>query len=168
MEAKKPAAKVLEPKISHMGAKTFYDNHVKANVVIKADETGMSDAYCITNTKDSTFEFQGKMCSVCLEKCYNVTVKCQTLISIAEIVNSRKVNIFCNVHVPTVQVDGSNDVNIHLTAESLDTKVVTSKSSQVNIHFPGKDKETTSESIPYQFESHIVDGKLSIKPAELI
>jgi len=47
-------------------------------------------------------------------------------------------------------------------------KVLTSKSTEVNIHYPGSDDEETSDSIPYQFETVLEKGKLITKPAESI
>ena len=77
MEAKKEQKKEAKPLISKLGPKTFYDNHVDANFVMKAEELNMNDSYFIQNAKNTTFDFQGKFLNVTLEKCFNVTVTCK-------------------------------------------------------------------------------------------
>ena len=165
MEAKKPAVK--PPKIETLGPKTFYDNHVGAEFVHPAEQLSMSDAFYIKNAKDCKFDFQGKIKNIFIEGCHGLKVTVLSMISMVEIVNSNGVSVKCNGKVPLVQIDGSMDVNVHLSKDSMETKVVSSKSTQMNVHFIGTKGDPVSEPIPAQFQSTVVNGKLVTVATEL-
>ncbi len=168
MEAKKTAPVAKPPSITQTGPKIFYEYHIDGNFVFKPEDLNMSDGYFIREARNCTFEFQGKIKNIFVENCRNVKITCKDIISVVEIVNTNRVTIYCNGRVPAIQIDGSMDVNVHLSEESKGTKIVSSKSSQMNVHFMGLDKEIVSEAIPAQFESTVVNGKLVTLPAELV
>lgn len=87
------------------------------------------------------------------------------MITVFEIINSSRIHVYCGDRVPTIQVDGCEGVQIHLKEASTSAKIVTCKSTEVNVEFPNETGETCL--IPSQFESTIEKGKLITKPTEL-
>ena len=85
-----------------------------------------------------------------------------------EIINSKKIVVNCTERVPSIQIDGCADVRLFLSEESKAMKIIASKSTEMNIEFPGADKEMVTETIPWQFETTIVNNKLVTKPSELV
>jgi adenylyl cyclase-associated protein len=85
-----------------------------------------------------------------------------------ELLNCFRVQVHCVGFVPALQIDNCSEIHIHLSEASLKTKIVSSKSSEVNINFPGQDKETVTDVVPWQYETTIVDGKLVSQPSELL
>ena len=84
-----------------------------------------------------------------------------------EVVNSNKIKVICTGRIPAIQIDGSMDVNVTLNEESKGTRIISSKSSQMNVLFQDSDGELKSQAIPCQFETSLVDGKLVTVPTDL-
>jgi len=81
-EVKKQEVKAVKPPtITENGPKKFYENHVDANIVLKESDVTLNDAYFIRDSKNCTFDFQGKIKNIFLEKCTNVKVTCKVLSS---------------------------------------------------------------------------------------
>ena len=72
MEKKAPK----KPSITQTGPKVFYDNHVDAEFVFKAEDLHMNDGYFISQAKNCKFDFQGKVLNIFLDKCTNVQITC--------------------------------------------------------------------------------------------
>ena len=68
----KAAKPVKPPGISKTGPNTFYENHVDANFVFKAEELTMGDGFYLKEARNSSFDYQGKVKNVFLERCENV------------------------------------------------------------------------------------------------
>ena len=83
-EKKEKKAKKAETekvaRITKSGPNTFYENHSKANLILKAEELTMGDGFYLREAKDSNFEFQGKVRNIFLEKCTSVKLICTVLL----------------------------------------------------------------------------------------
>ncbi len=93
---------------------------------------------------------KGKVNSISIDNCVNTSVIFDSAISSVEVVNSKKTQIQVNQSVPTMSIDKCTTVNIFLSKDSLDTAIVTSLSSEMNVYVPNGD-ETAELPIPDQF-----------------
>ena len=82
-----------------------------------------------------------------------------------EIIAGQSVQLQISGHVQTVAVDNTDSAQIYVSPESMSLQLFTSKSSAVNLLFTDKSSDDYVEkSIPEQFVSKIVDGKVITEP----
>jgi adenylyl cyclase-associated protein len=61
--------------------------------------------------------------------------------------------------VPTFQIEKTDGCHIYLSPTSLDTEIITSKSSEMSLNVPYGDGEYKEYPIAEQFKTHFQDGK---------
>jgi adenylyl cyclase-associated protein len=93
---------------------------------------------------------KGKVNSISVDNCTKTAIVFDNAISSVELVNCKKVQVQVNEKVPTISVDKCAGVSIFLSNDSLDTAVVSSLSSEMNVYVPNGD-ESTELPIPDQF-----------------
>lgn len=77
-EAAKPAK---QPTIIKNGPKIFYENYKDTNIILKAEDLNMTDGYCFEECLNCTFELQARVKNIFVDKCKNVKLHCQVIIS---------------------------------------------------------------------------------------
>jgi len=78
------------------------------------------------------------------------------------VVNSRSVEVQVTGKVPSFAVDKTSGCQIYLSKDSLDTEIVTSKSSEMNVLLPSPDpdQDMIEIAIPEQYKTTVRDNKL--------
>lgn len=74
-----------------------------------------------------------------------------------EVVNCQRMEIHCREKVPSVAIDKTDGIVVYLPSTSLDSSVVASKSSEMNIAFPDANGDLVERPIPEQYV-HRVKG----------
>ena len=110
---------------------------------------------------------KGKFKSLVLDKCEGCAVVYDTLISSAEMVNCKKIQLQVNGVCPVFTIDKTVNVLIWLSKESLEVSTfTTSLSSEMNVSFPdGEDQKEVP--IPEQFVHKLTNGALSSDVSDL-
>jgi len=91
-----------------------------------------------------------------------VAIVFDTVVSSFEVVNCRSVEVQVTGKVPSFAIDKTSGAQIYLSKGALDTEIVTSKSSEMNVLIPGSsaDEDLVEIAIPEQYKSTVKDGKL--------
>ena len=124
----------------------------------------------------ATISVNGKCKSVILDNCKKTVVYFDTAISSCEVtfqceclkfffhqlyfyqvVNSTRIQIYCREKVASVAIDKTDGIVVNLPLTSLDTTVVASKSSEMNISWPDENGDIVERPIPEQYV-HKING----------
>jgi adenylyl cyclase-associated protein len=100
----------------------------------------------------------GKCKSIILDSCKKTQVHFDACFASCEVVNSQRVQLYCREKVTSVAIDKTDGIIVHLPATSLDSEVVASKSSEMNLSWIGPDGEPVEKPIPEQYV-HRIDAK---------
>lgn len=99
----------------------------------------------------ATITVVGKCKSIILDSCKKTQLHFDSCFASCEVVNSQRVQLFCREKVTSVAIDKTDGIIVHLPATSLDTEVVASKSSEMNLSWLGPDGENIEKPIPEQY-----------------
>ena len=101
----------------------------------------------------SVVTVQGKVKGIIVNDSKKVAVICENVVSSIEFVNCESVQLQINGEAPTVSVDKTDGFQLFLSEKSLNTKLISSKSSEMNINVPSKTDpdDMTEHAIPEQF-----------------
>jgi len=127
-------------------------------------EVAIKENIYILKCKNVAIRIPDKCKSIQVDNCTKVQIEFPAVVSIFEIFNSQRVNIYCTVAVPSVAIDKSAGVIITLNRQSVKNppKMITSSITEVNISIPGATDEDDPIEIPLpeQYETNLVNGKL--------
>lgn len=93
-----------------------------------------------------------------MDKCHNVTIIVESVLSGIEVVNCKKMKIQVKQSLPSVAIDKTDGIIVGLAWTARDAQIVTSKSSEMNVTFPvseAEDAEWVEMPIPEQFVTKI-------------
>jgi adenylyl cyclase-associated protein len=90
------------------------------------------------------------------------------VVSTTDIVNSKSMQVQILGKCPTVAVDKTDGCQIFLSRSSLETEILTAKSTELNVSLPGAtDQDDYIEKpVPEQYKTIVVSGKLVTTPVE--
>ena len=106
-----------------------------------------------------------------MDKCKNVTLIMNSVLSGAEVVNCKKIKMQVQQSLPSIAVDKTDGILIGLAWTAREAQIVTSKSSEMNVTFPvseAEDADWIELPIPEQFVTKVLsDNKLKSDVSEL-
>lgn len=157
----KAAPKKGTPKFELQGNKwviEFQDN----NKSIEINDPEPKQAIYIYKCDGCVIKINGKVNGIAVDSCHKTGIVFQDAISQVEAVNSTGIEIQVIKSVPSITLDKCQAVQIYLSASSLHTEIVTSKSDTMNILVPGaKPEDDLIElPVPHQFKTTYKNGKL--------
>eukprot|EP01068_Selenidium_serpulae_P007383 Selendium_serpulae@DN4693_c0_g1_i1.p1 len=146
----------LENYRDHKEVITIADTNMKQNVVLR-------DCVGVTATVPE------KINKACIDRCKTTNLIVKDVISSLELIHCERVKVQVTGKVQSVAIDNCNGVTIYLNKESVDAKISSSRSGEMNVCFPNpKDPEDIIEKpIPEQFVSHIKDGNIVTEVSDL-
>ena len=174
-EKKKPLRGLPIFEYQDRGFKWVIENHTKESVIKEASTDGIitveiADAkqqVYLYNCDGVTVKVNGKFKSLVLDKCENCAVVYDTLISGAEVVNCKKIQLQVMGVCPVVTIDKTINVLVYLSSESAGiTSFTTSLSSEMNVSFPDGD-DHKEVPIPEQFMHKLKDGAVTSGVSDL-
>jgi len=100
--------------------------------------------------------------TIIIDDCKRTGVVFENVISGLEIVNSSTIEVQVLGKVPSIAIDKTSGVQLYLSKDALESELVTSKSSDVNILIPPKEEgaDLVELPVPYQFKTIIKNGSL--------
>jgi len=132
-----PAANVT-PVFALQGNKWVVQAQNNAVTTIAADQVSVKNSVYIFGNQGATVVIEGKCNTITIDGCKDTSVVFQDVLALCEVVNSKKVKIQCKGRAPTVSIDKTDGVVVYLSRETVaETKIVASKSSEMNVQFPG-------------------------------
>jgi len=157
------------------GFKWVIENHTKESVIKEASKDGVitveisdpKQQVYLYNCDNVTVKVNGKFKSLVLDKCEKCAVVYDTLISGAEMVNCKKIQLQVMGVCPVFTIDKTMNVVVYLSAESVNISTfTTSLSSEMNVSFPdGEDQKEMP--IPEQFVHKLKDGLVTSDVSDL-
>jgi len=147
------------PKLALEGNKWIVEYQV-GNPSITISDVELKQTVYIYRCKNSTIQVKGKVNSVSLDDCEKVGVVFENVLSGVEAVNCKSIQIQAIGKVPTISIDKTHGGQIYLSKECLDTEIVSSTSSELNVSIPQANDEMTETAVPEQFKSSVKNGKL--------
>ena len=138
--------------------------------VVEIKEADIKQTVYIYNCVNATVVVNGKVNTITVDGCKNTQVVFQDVLALCELVNSRQCKVQCKGKAPTMAIDKCDGVVLYLSKETmLETKIVASKSSEMNVAVPDATGETFVERvIPEQYVHHITaDLKVTAEVSDL-
>lgn len=138
------------PKTELLESKWYIQNHDGNKQIIIEIET-IKQAVYICKCDECNIEIKGKFNSVTLDDCYKTNLLFDTAVASCDLINNNTVKVQVTGSVPTILVDKSDGVGIFLSKTSLETSIITSKSSEMNVSIPFGFDDYKEIPIPEQF-----------------
>lgn len=157
------------------GFKWVIENHTKDTAMKELSKDGVitveisdpKQQVYLYNCEDLTVKINGKFKSLAIDSCSKVAVVYDTLISSAEIVNCKKIQLQVNGVCPVFTVDKTVGFLVWLSKESLAvSSFATAQSSEMNVSFPDGDEQKELP-IPEQFVHRLDGGVLKSEVSDL-
>lgn len=134
------------------------------------DQTDLKHTVYIYQCKECTIQVKGKVNSILIDSCTRVALLFDDVLSTIEFINSKNVQMQVLGRVPTVIIEKTDGCQVYLSKQSLETEIVSSKSSAMNVLTPNQSgDEYTEHPIPEQYKT-VIDpksGKLVTGPTEI-
>lgn len=159
-QAKAPAAPVAKPPRMQLEGKKWFVEYQKDNKNIQLTQTSMEHCVYIYKCENSVIQVKNKINSIILDSCKKTAVVFDSLVSALEIVNCQSCQAQVMNTVPTIAIEKTDGAMVYLSPNSLNTEIITAKSSEMNILLPGEGGEFTEHPVPEQFKTLIQGGKL--------
>ncbi len=160
------------PSTSHSGNTWSVTNYDGDNSVVVKD-VAIRDGVYVSRSVNSTITVEGKAKSVSLDTCYRTTVILESALSSVEFVNCDTCKVFIKGTVPTVAIDKSKGIIVHLSPEMIASNpdIVTSNISECNVQYDGDESKGEDDVVelplPEQYMSKFVGKTLKTEPASL-
>jgi len=145
-------------KFEREGVKWIVEHQVN-NKSIVITETNAKQTVYVYKCADSVIQVQGKVNHITVDGCIRTGIVFEDAIAACEAVNCTSLQIQVTNKVPSVAIDKCSGVQVYLSKSSLETEIVSSKSSEMNISIP-KDNDMVELPVPEQYVTKVVNGKL--------
>jgi adenylyl cyclase-associated protein len=162
------AAPSAPPKLAcEGGRKWVVENQTDARELLIRDVNPKQTVY-VYNCRNTVVQIQGKINSLCVDKCTRTSVVFTDIVAACEVVNSSHTELQVTGCVPTIAVDNCTGAQLYLSAASLGCSITTAKSTEVNVLVPGDSAEAdmVEAAIPEQFVTTFVHGKWHTQAVE--
>lgn len=103
----------------------------------------------------ANISIKGKCKSIVVDNCKRTRVTFQSAMASCEVVNCQRINIVCEEAVAAVAIDKTDGIVVTLPRTSLNTEVVASKSSEMNLSWPDENGDMVEKPIPEQYVHRI-------------
>jgi len=149
------------PKLTLEGSKWVVEYQVGNKNIVISDTEPKQTCY-IYRCSNSTVQIQGKINAITLDDCTKVAVVFENVVASFEAVNCRSIEVQVTGRVPSIAIDKTSGCQIYLGKSALDTEIVTSKSSEMNVLIPSSDpdQDMIEMAIPEQYKTMVKNNKL--------
>lgn len=129
------------------------ENQYKQNNLI-IENTDIKQTVYVYQCSKCTVIVKGKVNSISIDSCQRVDLLFDDVLSMVEFINSKNVQMQVMGKVPTISIEKTDGCQVFLSKTSLDTEIVSSKSSSMNILLPNETNDDYVEyPVPEQFKT---------------
>ncbi|KAL0491757.1 cyclase-associated protein 1 [Acrasis kona] len=132
--------------VSGFGEKWVIEN--QDGQQLEVTDTKTKQGVYIFNCNNTYITVKGKVNNIILDSCKKSGVILDDAVASVEMVNCQSVKVQVVGSVPTVNVDKTDGVVIYLSEASINTTIITSKSSEMNVCVPGATEDDDSVEVP--------------------
>ncbi|CAF0716676.1 unnamed protein product [Brachionus calyciflorus] len=156
----KSTSTIQKPPVFELEDKKWKVEYQTNRYDLVISETDLKQTVYIYQCKECTITVKGKINSIIIDSCTRVGLLFDDVLSTVEFINSKNVQMQVLGRVPTVTIEKTDGCQVYLSKKSLETEIVTSKSSSMNILIPNEnDDEFTEHPVPEQFKTKINDSR---------
>jgi adenylyl cyclase-associated protein len=148
------ATPVVKPPVFELEDKKWKIEFQNKRNDLVIDQTEIKHTVYIYKCKECTITVKGKVNSILMDNCSRVALLFDDVLSTIEFINCQSVQMQTLGTVPTVCIEKTDGCQVYLSKKSLETEVVSSKSSAMNILVPNGD-EFTEMPVPEQYKTVI-------------
>lgn len=156
MRTRKPPRKDLE------GTKWLVENFDSTGDIIEVPAQ-QNQSILISRCNKSVIKVSSKANAISIDNCIGLSIIVDSLVSSLEVIKCPNFALQVDGVVPTVLLDQVDSAVVYLGQASLNTEVLSSKSTSLNIMLPpkeGTDDDTKECPIPEQMKSYVKDGQV--------
>lgn len=161
------AKKEKHPRFESIDRKWFVEHQIGKKVFV-IDSTEFNQSVFIYSCKDSVIHIRGNVYLILVDSCERVTVSFENVLSAIELVNCKNTQIQVIHKVPTISIYKSEMCQIYLSIHAVDTEILTSKCSLINVLVPDEINGCKELTIPQQYKSLFENNKLVTVPSDVI
>ncbi|XP_051992500.1 adenylyl cyclase-associated protein 2-like [Xyrauchen texanus] len=143
-------AKKHSPVLELEGKKWRVEYQEQAHDLV-IEETELKQVVYIFGCSSSTLQIKGKVNSIIVDNCKKLGLVFDNVVGIAEIINSKDVQLQVLGKVPTISINKTEGCHVYLSKDSLDCEIVSAKSSEMNILVPEGEDDYREFPVPEQF-----------------
>lgn len=137
----------------------YQTKETNPNGVVNVNVENSNQRVSIYKCDGATVIVNGKCKGITLDGCEKTAVLFDTILSTVETVNCKRLQLQAREMCPVVSIEKTDGCLVYLSKETAETtNFVTSKSSEMNVNWPGDDDEMVEAVIPEQFQ-HRLDTK---------
>ena len=116
----------------------------------------------ISRCKNTNIRINGKANAISIDNSPKTSVILDSLVSSIDVIKCPNFALQILDTLPTILLDQVDGATVYLSKDSLNTEILTSKCTAVNVYLPPKeeDGDYAECSVPEQFRSYVKDGKL--------
>ena len=151
----KVAAPVVKPPLFELDDKKWKIEYFEKKNDLVVENTEIKQTVYIYKCKECTITVKGKVNSILVDSCSRLALLFDDVLSTVEFINSQSVQMQVLGAVPTVCIEKTDGCQVYLSNNSLNTEVVSSKSSAMNILVPNETGEFDEQPVPEQFKTVI-------------
>ena len=128
---------------------------------------GIKESVYIFGCVGATIEVIGKCNGIVVDGCKKTYVYFDNVMASCEIVNSQRMHIECRGKCSAVAIDKTDGIIVKLPKESMDTEIICSKSSEMNLQWEDDAGELVERPIPEQYVHRIKNGAITANVSDL-
>lgn len=145
-----------KPPVFELVDKKWKVEYQQGNSNLVIDQTDLKHTIYIYQCKECTIIVKGKVNSILIDSCSRVGLLFDDVLSTVEFINSKNVQMQVLGRVPTVAIEKTDGCQVYLSKNSIDTEIISSKSSAMNILIPGDvEGDFSEEPVPEQYKTVI-------------
>ena len=160
-------AAVKKDPVFALNGKKWQVEFQSGNRELVIDDANMKQTVYVYKCDNSTLQVKGKVNSITIDGCKKFAIVFETAVATLDLVNCQSVQVQVLNKVPTVSIDKTDGAQVYLSAESLDTQIVSAKSSEMNVLVPGDDGDFKEVALPEQYQSVLKDGEWVTSPTDI-
>ena len=168
---KRPTADVVKgpPKLEFQAAtsKWVVENQTDAAGVLEVKVTDKKESVYIYGCVGASISITGKCKSIVVDGCKKTKVLFDTAMASCEVVNCQRMQIQCREKVAAVAIDKTDGIIVFLPTTSLDTEIVASKSSEMNLSWPDANGDLIEKPIPEQYKHRVKGNGVTAEISDL-
>lgn len=155
MRTRKPPRKGLE------GNKWLIEHYDSPGQMLEID-AAINHSILISRCIKTTIRVIGKANAISIDNCLQCSLVIDSLVSAVDVIKSPKFEMQVLGMLPTIMLDQVDGAAIYLSPNSLNTEILTSKCTGVNINVPGRseDDDYVEQPLPEQLRSILRNGKM--------
>ncbi|KAJ1984166.1 suppressor of rasval19 [Dimargaris verticillata] len=148
------------PKMALEGNRWAVENYRSDEVTVEISDFRQS--VYLFNCENTTVHVRGKANAVTMLKCKKVGLLVESVIAVADIVNSSSIKFQVTGRLPSLMIDKCDGVQVFLSPECADIAITTAKTSEINVSMQGVEEgsDYVEHPVPEQLCSVFKNGKL--------